>query len=679
MLSYLDWFDAGRFMPHGLCLAWDPGLLSLTAGSDAIIAFSYYSIPIAMLYYASKRDDMILKPVLLLFVSFILACGTTHIMDIWTLWDPDYGAAALAKTVTAVASLTTVIVVWRVMPIALTIPSPHQLARVNAQLAVETQGHRTARIQAEELAAQFEARVLERTAELEQKTSELLKTNTIMMAVMEAGTRGAVVLNADHLVTIWNPLAEKIHNLSAAEAIGKPYPGLPGVAERPEDPDPAALCLQGAAEILPTSVKLRRRQPDGKVMDLEFSAIALHSPDQQKMGLLFVIDDVTERNLLDARLRQSQKMEAIGQMTGGVAHDFNNLLAVILGNLELLEDERTNPSDHAVLLREALGATRRGAQLTRQLLAYSRQQPLEPRSVDIPHLVTDLAGLLQRTLGETISIGVKMADNLWPARIDPNQLENALLNLAINARDAMPDGGRLTIEAENVVLDPQPGDDLAEIIPGPYVLMVVSDTGVGMTAEVRERVLEPFFTTKPVGAGSGLGLSMVYGFVKQSGGHIKIYSEPGHGTSVRLYLPRDHRAVDTMPEKPPEPLSSGGETILLVEDDSAVGKLTMRMLEGFGYQTLTARDARAALELLERTPHVSLLMSDVMLPNGMNGAVLGREAKRRRPDLKIMLISGYTRDIILHNGSVDEGIHFLAKPFPRAELARKVREVLDEV
>jgi signal transduction histidine kinase/CheY-like chemotaxis protein len=685
MLAMFDWFDTSRFMPHGMCLTWDPGLLSLTAGSDAVIALSYYSIPMALLYFAARRDDVVFRSVLILFVVFILACGTTHILDVWTLWDPLYGAAAMVKVVTAIASVTTAVAIWFLMPAALAMPSARQLERANERLAIETAGHRSARLQAEELAAQFEARVAERTAELEQRTRELAEevdkrrqANATLDAVIRSSPLGIVAIDPDHKVTICNPVAEHMHDISAIDLVGRAYPGLPDLVDGTAAIGLAALAARLAADPTPLTLKLHRRRRNGRTMDIVFSAVPMLGANGEAAGLLFLLENATERNQLEAQLRQSQKMEAVGQMTGGVAHDFNNLLAVILGNLELLRDSVETPAERTLLLQEAIDASLRGAKLTQHLLAFSRQQPLEPRSVRIQQLVADIAGLLKRTIGEQISIQVNLPDDLWHARIDPNQLENALLNLAINARDAMPKGGRLMLDAENVVLDPQPGDELAEIVPGPYVLLVISDTGTGMAPDVRERVLEPFFTTKPVGAGSGLGLSMVYGFVKQSGGHIKIYSEPGHGTSVRLYLPRHSAVAASVSEQSAEIPVGSGETILLVEDDAAVGKMTVRLLTGFGYRTIEARDAASALAVLEKSDHIDLMVTDVMLPNGVNGAALVAQVKRLRPEVRIMLISGYTKNAILDLGGLDEGVHFLAKPFPKAELARKIHQVLHD-
>jgi signal transduction histidine kinase len=383
----------------------------------------------------------------------------------------------------------------------------------------------------------------------------------------------------------------------------------------------------------------------------------------------------------EERLRQAQKMEVVGQLAGGVAHDFNNLLAIIYGNLDLLDEALVDRPDLRQIVQNTMNAAARGASLTHQLLAYSRLQPLDPRVLDLGKLIADMTKLLQRTLGETIEVQNQAPPNLWKTLIDPNQLENAVLNLAVNARDAMPNGGKLMIEAQNAVLDAAYAEEHLEVAPGRYVLLAVTDTGVGMSKDIAARALEPFFTTKPTGQGTGLGLSMVYGFVKQSKGHIKIYSEEGHGTSVKLYLPaaatdqEDGRVAIDQSELPG---AKPGEVVLVVEDDPLVLRLAVQLLTGLGYRTLEAHDGPEAIATLERAGRIDLLFTDVVLPKGINGTALAREARRRKPDLKVLYMSGYTANAIIHHGALDKGVHLLTKPFRKVELARKVRQVLDD-
>jgi PAS domain S-box-containing protein len=386
--------------------------------------------------------------------------------------------------------------------------------------------------------------------------------------------------------------------------------------------------------------------------------------------------DVTEQRRAEEQLRQSQKMEAVGQLTGGIAHDFNNLLGVILGHTELAQ-ERLGIEDSS--FQAVIRAANRGAELTHRLLAFSRRQPLQPRVIDLIGLVEGMTELLRRSLGEAIEIETSSKPGLWKVMADPGQVEIALLNFAINARDAMPGGGKLSIELANIPLDDSHAAAQADVAPGDYVALSVTDTGIGMPPEVRARVFEPFFTTKETGAGSGLGLSMVYGFAKQSGGHVTVYSEEGHGTTVKLYLPRtqetDYLAV---PEDSSELPETRGETILLVEDDPDMQTLSVALVANLGYEVLAASDGKAALRALQESSRIDLLFVDVVLPGGMNGPALAVEIQRRRPEIKVLFMSGYVEKGIRHQARLDEGIECLMKPFGKVDLARKLRAVLDK-
>ncbi|HEX8444868.1 MAG TPA: PAS domain S-box protein [Allosphingosinicella sp.] len=392
--------------------------------------------------------------------------------------------------------------------------------------------------------------------------------------------------------------------------------------------------------------------------------------------------DVTERKHLEEQLRQAQKMETLGQLTGGVAHDFNNLLQIVTGNLEILQ--RNLPQDQARLRRSAENAMRgaeRAAVLTQRLLAFARRQPLEPRPINLNGLVGGMSELLHQTLGEAFEIETVLASGLWSVEADPNQLENAIINLAVNARDAMGEGGKLTIETANAHLDHGYAAQNTGVAPGQYVVICVSDTGSGMDEATLQRVFEPFFTTKDVGRGTGLGLSMVYGFVKQSGGHVKIYSEAGQGTSVKLYLPRLIGAV-AEEEAVADPLVPEGtreETILVCEDDDDVRTYSVEVLRELGYRVLEAHDGPSALRLLERQGgEVDLLFTDVVLPSGMLGDQLATEARAIRPGLKVLFTTGYARNAIVHQGRLDPGVELITKPFSYADLAGRVRDLLDQ-
>ncbi|MEN8195679.1 MAG: PAS domain-containing protein, partial [Pseudomonadota bacterium] len=415
--------------------------------------------------------------------------------------------------------------------------------------------------------------------------------------------------------------------------------------------------------------------PDGVARDIRATYLPHHAADGKVVGIFSLVEDMTEFKQAEERARQSQKMEAVGQLTGGVAHDFNNLLAVIIGNAEILVEDIGNedPSVNAILR-----AARRGTELTQRLLAFSRRQPLDPRPTDLNELVSGMSAMLRRTLGESIEIAVASDEGLWPAMADAGQVENALLNLAINARDAMPGSGRLTIECMNARLDEAYLESNADASPGEFSVLAVSDNGTGMPPSVLEHVFEPFFTTKEVGQGTGLGLSMIYGFAKQSGGHVAIYSEEGSGTTVKLYLPRARDLVISCKPEDLADLPRGrGETVLVLEDDDDVRALAVRILEGLGYRVLEASRAEAADRALAEADQVDMLLSDVVLPGKMNGPDFARQAREAHPALKVLFMSGYPAEAARRDGFADlGGAPLLRKPLDRGQLAEALQAAL---
>lgn len=437
---------------------------------------------------------------------------------------------------------------------------------------------------------------------------------------------------------------------------------------------------------VPTDVLLDVVRSNGEVRKVRLHARAEPRAGHGGTTLAGVLRDVTEHHKqlererqLEEQLRQAQKMEAIGQLTGGVAHDFNNLLTVILGSFDLLL-EPPAPSGREVraeLVQQGRFAAQRAAELTHRLLAFARKQALKPEVLNANDTLANLEVLLRRSLGEAVEIEIVKSAGLWNCDVDRAQLEQVILNLAINARDAMPRGGRLTIETGNVRVDPDYAELHPGVEPGQYVLIAVTDGGHGMSSEVAERAFDPFFTTKDVGKGSGLGLSMAYGFVKQSGGHIKIYSEIGQGTTVKVYLPRHYgnaAKVFTAPES--NDMLGSGEVVLVVEDDERVRATTVALLDRLGYRSLPCADGPTALELLDTGVHVDLLFSDVVLPKGMNGVQLAEEVKRRMPQVGILFASGYTENAVIHHGRLDPGVLLLEKPFTRQALARSLKQAL---
>lgn len=417
------------------------------------------------------------------------------------------------------------------------------------------------------------------------------------------------------------------------------------------------------------TVRLSRRR---------FRAVAIAQEELMRKNIELG-NEIQTREKAESQIRQMQKMEAVGQLTGGIAHDFNNMLAVIISAMNLAQRKLAR-GEHDIMkfIEAATDAATRAANLTSRLLAFSRQQPLAPQVVDANRLVAGMSDLLRRALGETIRIETVLAGGLWKTHADPSQLENAILNLAVNARDAMGEDGKMTIETANSHLDESYAATHAEVKAGQYVMIAVSDTGAGMPADVMERAFEPFFTTKPVDKGTGLGLSQVFGFVKQSGGHVKIYSEPGQGTTIRIYLPRffgpEEAAISS--ERAGNPAVPVTETILVVEDDPRVRASTTDAMRELGYTVIHAASGQEALEKLDDNPGVALMFTDIVMPV-MNGRKLAEEALARMPKLKVIFTTGFTRNAVVHNGVLDHDVHFLAKPFTIEQLAAKLRDVLD--
>jgi signal transduction histidine kinase len=395
-------------------------------------------------------------------------------------------------------------------------------------------------------------------------------------------------------------------------------------------------------------------------------------------GRIWTFRDITERRQLEEQFRQAQKMEAIGQLTGGIAHDFNNLLTVILGCSEVIGEEAKDNPRFRKMAEMILGAARRGAELTHRMLAFARRQALQPRPVDVNRLLVEMQSFLRRTLSADIELNVIQGGADCEALVDPTQLESAVLNLCVNARDAMPGGGKLTIETDSAVLDSDYAAQNPDVTPGQYIMVAVSDTGCGISAENLSRVFDPFFTTKEVGKGTGLGLSMVYGFAKQSQGHIKIYSEPGHGTSVKLYLPRSEGGKEQSAQIPASFADlRGSEVVLLVEDDTPLREFAKSELVNLGYRVLEAENGKDALKIVAERADIDLLFTDIVMPGGMNGRELGLEAHRLNPKLEILYSSGYAENAILHEGLLDKDVQFLGKPYTRRELAIRIRGILN--
>jgi signal transduction histidine kinase len=524
----------------------------------------------------------------------------------------------------------------------------------------------------------LEAAVAERTEHLVAAHEELRHSTDVLQNTFNSVAEAVLVINAKGGVLLVNAAARQMlryqdgMSVYQVRQLSVAY-RADGVTRLTVDEMPSAQVLRGEPF---EQQEIVIRPTDGRApLHLVVSGRPLRSASGAISGAALVYHDISGSRETERKLQQSQKLDAIGKLTGGVAHDFNNMLTVITGTTETL----VAGLQHLPTLQKTAElidqAAERCSELIQHLLAFARRQPLQPRNVDINGTVLDMAKLLRPTLGEQIEINSTLDPEVTTSHIDPSQLANSVLNMAINARDAMPGGGKLLLETRNVVLDEAYAAANPEVLPGPYVMLAVSDSGTGMSKEVQDRVFEPFFTTKEVGEGSGLGMSMVYGFVKQSGGYIRIYSEEGHGTTIKLYLPPARRQTEAAAPAA-APLLRGWETIMVVEDDSLVRNFVAAQLQSLGYKTVAAADARAALVIIDNGQPFDLLFTDVIMPGGMTGRQLADETAKRRPGIKVLYTSGYTDNAIVHHGRLDKGVLLLTKPYRKSQLAKMVRLAL---
>jgi PAS domain S-box-containing protein len=576
------------------------------------------------------------------------------------------------------------------MPRALAFPSPSQLARANGELNREISERRQAEAAVRQLNDELERRVQARTIEFEaanerlrQEVEERRRAEERLGAseqryrqVIEL-IREALWIHCDgRLVFVNNAAAQMFGAGSPAQLVGRPVLDIIDPRDRERAAERTRLLVDARRQVPLTEMRLQRI--DGRPLVTEIQAVPFDH--EGRPGVLAVARDITMRKDIEEQLRQSQKMEAIGQLTGGLAHDFNNLMMVVIGSLDRLDAALAANQPARELAHMALSAALRGSELTRKLLAFARKQSLQSAVVDLNDLVAGMTSLLDRTLGEKIQVELKAARGLWPIETDPAQVESALANLAINARDAMPDGGKLTIETANTMFDAAYAAENPDATAGDYVMLAVTDNGGGIAPEDVGRVLEPFFTTKGPGKGSGLGLSMVYGFMKQSGGHLKIYSEVGHGTVVRLYFPRTGAAAavaSAAADSPaPAETAANGELILVVEDNADVRRTAVSQLRDLGYRTLEAANGKEALAQLNGTQDIALIFTDIVMPGGMTGWELGATVKATHPDLPILYTSGFSESSVQDDRAHTHARHFLAKPYRKRELAQKLAQLL---
>lgn len=518
-----------------------------------------------------------------------------------------------------------------------------------------------------------------RTAEIFDLNAQLRDRLADLEAIVNSSPMAIVALDADGLIRSISPAAERTYGVTAKEAVGRKFLSATDSDQAGEaEGELVRRRVLGGASV--AGVEFSRLSKDGKTIHTRVSGSPLLDATQGVSGAVFLVEDITEQKAIAEELQHVQKLDAIGQLTGGLAHDFNNLLGVIVGNLDMLSEAigGENPGN-AELVADALSAALKGADLTRSLLAFARRQPLQTRTIDANLILDSAAGLIGRMLGEQFKIVYDKKANLWPTVADPVQLEAAVLNLYLNARDAMPGGGTLTVETRNVHLDKSYVERTPQARIGDHVLISVTDTGTGMSKQVMARALEPFFTTKEVGKGSGLGLSMVFGFVKQSGGHFELYSEVGHGTTAKIYLPRATATDVPVALGPSEatPDAVGHETILVVDDNERMRKVVVKQLLELHYRTIEAADGPGALRILAGSAEVDLLFTDMIMPGGMTGYQLASSARALRPSLRILFTSGFPAAALDGGRDLSVNGSLLSKPYRRKDLAQHLRAALD--
>ena len=519
--------------------------------------------------------------------------------------------------------------------------------------------------------------VSDRVAVADRLAASEARLQTLVDTVLDTLVDGLIIIDRTGRVQVYNRACGKLFGYSSGEVVGRNVKMLmPPEIEREHDQYLVNYQTTGIRKIIGISREVVGQRKDGSTFPMHLAVgEATHLGEPIYVG---IIRDLTERNQVESQLRQSQKMEAVGQLTGGLAHDFNNILMLISINVEALLDQDV-PTRTRERLEQIEKSAARAAELTQQLLAYSRRQPLQPRLTDLNELVVATSKLLGRTLGEDIEIEAILADDLWITNVDRTQLETSLVNLSLNARDAMPGGGQLLIETRNVILDQDYVSQNPDVAAGAYAMLAVTDTGSGIPPDALEKVFEPFFTTKEVGRGTGLGLSMVYGFIKQSNGHIKVYSELNRGTSIKMYLPRADGIVGAQPIANAPSLATGNERLLVVEDNADVRARICEILRGLGYTVDDAADGVAGLAKCDAArPPYDLLLTDVVMPGPIGGKALADAVSSRWPAIPVVFMSGYTEDAITHQGRLDAGVRLLAKPFRRHELAQMIRQALDD-
>lgn len=679
-----------RYMPHIYCFLGSAPLAWTQVISDVLIGFAYFAISGTLVYLIYRGGkELPFHWLFLAFGLFIVACGTSHLMGALTVWKPFYVLEAAVMVVTALASVATAAVLPFTVPHVISLIQEARASESRRLLLEHTLRERDmAQAALKESNAELEQRVLERTeqiakanAALEADNSERRKSEERLRQSEERFRKAlhssplpmTISTESGGLFLDANDAFLALVKFERPSVVGRMVSDL-GFWVDPQARVNMLKKLQETGKVIEFSAQLR--DSAGEKHEASVSAEMIEIEGQP--CVLTIAQDTTETKRLQEQFQQAQKMEAVGVLAGGVAHDFNNLLGVIIGNTQLLEETSNFTTAQKKRIHEIEKAAERATTVTRQLLAFSRKQVLEAKVLDLNALIIDVSKMLRRLIGEDVELTLRLGPAAGHIKADPGQLEQVIMNLAVNARDAMPQGGKLVFETTNLELMDDHPVGRPQVAPGPYVLLSVSDTGCGMDAGTQSRIFEPFFTTKEIGKGTGLGLAMVYGVVKQSGGYICVYSELGLGTTFKIYLPRVNESLSTIQPQPSGvEIPRGTETVILVEDEESLRSLTTEILEAAGYKILEAKSGLHAVELARQYDgQIHLLLTDVVMP-GMSGPELADALVNSRPGIKVLFASGYTDELVAQHGLLNSVMELLQKPFTKDALLRRVRDVLD--
>jgi two-component system cell cycle sensor histidine kinase/response regulator CckA len=681
MLHFWNFLTEGSFIPHGHCYLWKPDLVWLHIISDSMIALAYYSIPLTLVYFVRKRQDLPFNWMFLLFGSFIIACGTTHIMEVWTLWHPTYWLSGFIKAITAIASLFTAALLVPLVPQALNLPSPALLEAANRELQEQIIERKRAEAALQKAHHELEVRVQERTAELATANKELQAEISEhsraeqkireQAALLDITTDAILVRDLENKILFWNKGAENIYGWKAEEVLGNDARQLLSKENSPQLEE----AFEKVKSIGSWQGDLNQVTKAGKEIIVSDRWTLVRDEGEEPKSMLTVSTDITEKKQLEAQFLRAQRLDSLGTLAGGIAHDLNNVLAPILMAVQLLQLKITD-SQSQQWLDILESSVIRGANLVKQVLSFARGIAGDRTILELKHQIFEIKQIVSETFPKSIQVYTDIPEDLWLIYGDPTQLHQVLLNLVVNARDAMPNGGTLNICAENIVIDENYARMTIDAQIGEYIVINVSDTGTGISQEIKDKIFEPFFTTKEQGKGTGLGLSTAIGIIKSHGGFVNVYSELGKGTQFKVYLPATALTETQVQIDDSDPPAGQGELILVVDDEYSICEITKLSLEVGGYKVITAHDGIEAIALYaQHQSEISVVVTDMMMPS-MDGTTTIHTLEKMNPNAKIVAVSGLASNNHIASSASTTVKSFLSKPYTAKQLLKTIHNVM---